>query len=156
MRMKTIIVGAAGLLASSQAALAATDPDMHLDSMQIKLVYKGTGVLSQDIASGPFSAWNTVIGEGEAAEPADDMIAFVVVGSMGEQSFRETPVDVVATDAHGKILARRRFENVLTTDAGKASLPMFIPDSTCSGMVTVTATMGSERMAKSVAMACGE
>lgn len=155
MRMRMIAMAAVCLIMSGQAA-SAVGPAMHLDSLQIKLVYKGTGAFSQDISVGSFNAWNTVIGEGDSAEPADDMIAYVVVGSMGQQSFRETPISVMATDARGKILARRRFDNVLTTDAGKAFLPVFIPDSTCSGMVTVTATMGTERMVKSVAMACGE
>ena len=153
---KILIAAAAWMVASAPAAATAAEPEMHLQSIETKLVYKGSGTLSNDMSAPSFTAWNTIIGEGDAAEPADDVIAFVLVQTLGEQAFKETPVTVVATNSKGREIARRSFDTVLTTEAGRASLPLFIPDSTCAGLVTITATMGTERMVKSVAMACGE
>ena len=145
-----MLAGMAAMLiaASAQAAPAIADIRMHL-------FYRASGRLSDDISPPrPFVGWNTLIGEGDAEEPADDLLVVVQVRSEGEQ-YIETPLHIVARGRGGRVIAERRIEGLLTTDGANFS-PMWLQDASCEGEVRVIATLGTQRVSETLSLACGE
>ena len=67
---------------------------------------------------------NTIIGEGDAVEAADDLLVPVVLssGKSGKpednQKGVQSPVELVARGANGKVLGRRVHPSVLTSFGG--------------------------------------
>ena len=132
-------------------------PGIDLGQLQVRLWYEGTGRLSGDIAPpSPFAIWNTIIGEGDAEEIADDALATVEVLSSGHEVNVAAPLVMEARDARGRILARRVFANILTSSEGRSVKGLWLPDIGCAGAVNVTATLGPIRRSVRVQMDCGE
>jgi hypothetical protein len=138
--------------ASQAAAVAAT-----LGNPQVRLWYEESGRLSANIAP-PKSVtlWNTCIGEGDAQEDANDALFTIEVRTAGQQNVRP-PLTLVATDGKGKILARRTITNVLTSDAGRATLALWVPNVGCGvGKVVFSARMGTASRSVSLSFDGGE
>src|SRR5688572_114818 len=94
------------------------------------LVYEETGRLSPDILTQPdFVAWNTVIGEGSAEEPANDLLVMVeVMGGGGQENITGT-LEITARGENGRVLATRSFgESLLTSDDGRVWKPLWLPE----------------------------
>ena len=159
--MQTLFRTAASVCAAAMFALATGGwaepaPVLHLDSIRVQLLYTSSGTLSQDVAPpADFSLFNTVIGEGSAAEPANDFLVGVLVTSPSDQANGTVPLVVTVKDAHGKVLARRTF-NSLFVDGHRSVSSVFVPDSTCAGAVTIEAVMGAQKLKTSLDFACGE
>lgn len=129
---------------------------MHLGKPQVRLWYQETGRLSDDIAPPrDFVLWNTIIGEGEAEEAADDALFTIEVRTQGQQFVRR-PLTLSAVDGRGKVLARRTYKSVLTSDAGKVVLPLWVRDVGCAGTVVFSAGIGVEQQSFTLEFACGE
>ena len=102
-------------------AQATTGQGVTLGDLQVRLFYKETGRLSEDVLSRKteFVFHNTVIGEGDAEEAADDLLVSAVLsaGKFGRpednEKFVESPVVIVARDRTGKVIGRRSYPNVL-------------------------------------------
>src|SRR5262249_23448544 len=75
--------------------------------------------------------WNTIIGEGMAAEPARDVLVLVRVSSPGEAFLSGAPLIIVAR-TNGKELARRVVHTMLFNKSGRFVAGMFLPDPTCN------------------------
>jgi hypothetical protein len=133
----------------------ATAP-VTLGEIRMHLFYAETGRLSRDISPpNEFAGWNTIIGEGDAEENANDVLVVIELRSSGEQNFT-TPLYVVARDRRGRVLGQRRFAGGLTGDNGRAYQALHLPDVGCVGPITVTATMGRLTRRETLALNCGE
>jgi hypothetical protein len=76
MRLAGPLLVAVGLLFATPVAAQEATPTVVLGPLTAQLYYKFSGLLSSDLLSRkpPFSGWNTVIGEGDATEPAEDLL----------------------------------------------------------------------------------
>ena len=134
------------LALASQAPHAAPS---HLGDIRMHLFEHATGQLSPDMSPPDGSAgWNTTL-------HADDLVVVAEVRTTGEQ-FIQRPLIIVARGAHGRILGQRRFTAILTSDAGRAYLPLWLNDVACAGDIRVTVTYGAETHTETLQLHCGE
>jgi hypothetical protein len=142
--------------AAAAAAWGATPEPVAIAHIGAQLLYSNSGALSRDIAPpATFSGWNTVIGEGDAKGSATDVLVSVALTSPTNQLNVETPLFISARSAAGKVLAQRKITNILI-DNGKAFEFLLLPDATCAGKVTITATLGQQSRSAALALDCGE
>lgn len=144
----------------------AYDPpqSITLGDIQVRLFYKGTGRLSEDVLSRKqeFVFHNTIIGEGDAEESADDLLISVPMsaGKFGtaddNHKYTDSPVEIVARDVEGKVLGRRMYKGVLTSYEGTEHKVLWLNDVTCAGRVTITARYARTTKTANLVMGCGE
>ena len=143
---------AAGLVAP---AIAATAPAPRLVSIEARLFYERTGKLSKNILPpAKFEGHNTIIGEGDAEEPANDMLVTVGLAIDGDEANSAAPL-TIKVSAHGKVLAQRTVKSVLLTK-GRAYRSVLVQDGTCAGEIVVEASLGSQHKTAKVVLDCGE
>ncbi|MDR2856730.1 MAG: hypothetical protein LBV50_02660 [Novosphingobium sp.] len=149
------LVGVAGLaLGTTAQAKASAAP--ALANPSVRLWYEGTGRLSDNIAPPKrVTLWNTIIGEGDARENANDALFTIDLKGAGEQTVSR-PLILTATGAGGKVLASRTLKDVLIGDAGNATLPLWVRDVGCAGRVVFTAQLGSVKRTVTLDFKCGE
>jgi len=124
--------------------------------MRAYLYYEETGRLSANIAPPQeFTAWNTIIGGGDAEEIANDLIVNVELLTNGEQNVSE-PLRIVARAPDGRVIAQRTFDSFLTSTQGRAFKMLLIPNSTCLGRITVTASIAEQARELVMDFDCGE
>jgi hypothetical protein len=141
------------LAALMQGAAAAP---VTLGEIRMHLFYAETGRLSRDISPpNAFSGWNTIIGEGDAEENANDVAIVVELRTTGERNV-PMPLTVAARDARGRVLGQRRFTATLTGDNGRVYHLLHLADVGCAGRITVTATYGRQVRRETLNLACGE
>jgi hypothetical protein len=142
------------LLAALAQAVAPVPAE--LGDIRMHLFYEETGRLSDDISPPrTFAAWNTVIGGGEAEEQANDLLIVTEIRTEGQQNV-STPLRVAVRNEAGRVLAERRFDGTLTSEAGRVHLPLWIRDAGCAGIITVTATFGRQTKTETLSLNCGE
>jgi hypothetical protein len=143
-----MIAGAALLSVAASQAPSLTDIQMHL-------FYEESGRLSPDLTQQPdFAGWNTIIGEGSAEEPANDLLIVVELKTTGEK-FVRTPLRVSVT-AKGKTLASRQYRTFLIPKAGRVYLPLWVRDAGCAGDIKADVRFGSQHRSESLSLQCGE
>jgi hypothetical protein len=144
------------LACAAAPALAATPPPVAIAHIGAQLLYSNSGALSRDIAPlATFSGWNTVIGEGDAKGSATDVLVTVTLTTPSDELNVDSPLILSARSAAGKVLAQRKISNILI-DNGKAFEFLLLPDATCAGKVTITATLGQQTHSAALALDCGE
>jgi hypothetical protein len=149
-------MSAALLLALAAQAAPPADPPAQLGDIRAHLFYEATGRLSSDVSPPrEFSAWNTIIGGGEAEEPASDLLIVVELRAEGEH-FETRPLRIVARDGRGRILGERRFDSLYTSEAGRLYRALWLRDATCAGEIDITATLGRETRTERLTFHCGE
>lgn len=153
------ICGLATLAIASTAALAAThtpaDP-AKLESIRVQFLYERTGTLSEDVAPpSKFAIWNTVIGEGDAKEPATDALISAVIGGVKDEENSTRPLVLTVKDRKGKVLASRTFGFMLIGSPGLVQSVM-LRDASCLGPITIEASFNGQKKKTTVDMACGE
>ena len=84
--MRWIIAAAAIAAAVTGMALGAGALPVKIEAIRMQLFYETTGTLSADITPTPDSWANTVIGEGAAKEPANDIMVSVVLSSKTDEA----------------------------------------------------------------------
>lgn len=83
-------VGSCAVLLSTSQASAADAQGAYISNPSVRLWYEETGRLSDDIAPPrEFNLWNTIIGEGDAEEHANDALFTVELHSDGEQNIAQ-------------------------------------------------------------------
>jgi hypothetical protein len=143
------------LAAIAAAATQGAAPAATLGDIRMHLFYQETGRLSPDISPpNEFTGWNTIIAGGSAEESAHDLLVVVEVRAQGEQNI-ERPLTVTAR-AGRRVLAQRRFGAMLTSEAGRTYLPVWIKDAGCAGLVRIEVSFGRERKTESLNLPCGE
>ncbi len=157
MRKVLIVLSILGLSAATIAAPAKPSiPATTIDRITAQLYYNYSGTLSENVAP-PSKAilWNSIIAEGDAIEPADDMLVTVFLNSKaGLGNF--SPLKIVAKNAKGKILGQRIAEPTLTNKDGNAAAGLMLYDVGCAGKMTITATMGKLSKSTVLNLDCGE
>lgn len=142
------LIAAMALAAQPHAPSPARAPS-ELGDIRMHLFYHATGQLSPDVSPPDGeSGWNTTI-------RADDLVVVAEVRTTGEQ-FIERPLRIVARGRHNRILGQRLFRAILTSDAGRAYLPLWLNDVTCEGDIHVTVTYGRQSRSETMALHCGE
>jgi hypothetical protein len=137
------------------AAGAAMQP-VALGEIRMHLFYQGTGRLSRDISPpNEFTDANTIIGDGDAEESADDLLVAVELRSEGQRVIDE-PLHIIVRGAGSAILAERRILSAMTSAQGRVWLPLWVPGIGCAGALSVTATFGTQRAAESISFYCNE
>lgn len=139
------------------AAAAAAQPAVTIGDFRMHLFYRHSGLLSEDISPPrEFTGWNTVIGEGDAEEPAEDLLVVVptrVAG--GGETFVETPLRIVARGRDNRVIANRNVA-LLSSASGDSYSPVWLQDIGCEGEISVTATFGDQTRSESLSLECGE
>ena len=137
------------------ALFAAAPAAPSVGTIRMQLFYEETGRLSRDIAPpADFSGWNTVIGEGSAEEAANDLLIAVEVRGAPAETI-DQPLTLVAR-AGRKIVARRRFDHLLTNVQGRTWKALWLNDVGCAGRIDVTATIGRSTRKSAISLDCGE
>ena len=138
------------------AATAQAPAPIKLERIRVQLIYETTGTLSPDITPpADFSLWNTIIGEGSAAEPASDILVGVELSTTDEQANATVPLKVVVRGEGGKVLATRTFDGVFM-DKGRVVRSLLVPNATCAGPVVIEASFGAQKLRTPMDFACGE
>jgi hypothetical protein len=161
--MLTALLAALSAPASTVASPSHSSA-VELGPIRAQLFYAFSGRLSDDVLDRkePFVFWNTIIGEGQADEPADDVLVSVKLdsGKFGTPEENEqnisSPVTLSATDAKGRLIAKRTFTDILTSKTGTVTLPLLLQDVTCSGDVKVKAVFQNQMSSALLSMHCGE
>ena len=138
------------------AAAAPASPPPEIGRIRVHLLLEASGRLSPDIAPpAKFTGWNSVIGEGSAGEPANDLLILVEVKAATDD-YIKAPLSIVARGAKGKLLGQRRFAGGLLIEGGRVWKPLWLTDVGCAGPVKVTATIGRSTRTAAIALDCGE
>lgn len=137
---------AAGMLAAQVQTPVASE----LGDVRMHLFSNRTGRLSEDLTApdSQFAGWNTLF-------EADDLVVVAEVRTTGEQ-FIERPLRIVVRGPRNRILGQRVFRGILTSEAGRAYLPLFLNDITCAGDIQVTVTYGTDTHTERLSLRCGE
>jgi len=151
----TRLAALTAILAGSLAAAPPTsDADFRVTDIRAQLLYEHSGRLSVDLTATPdFAIWNTVIGEGSAEEPADDMLVSAVISGPDEANLT-VPLTIIVRDAKGKVLASRMFTPLLAAKTYVRSV--LVRDAGCAGMIRMEARLGKSVHRENIEMACGE
>ena len=144
-------------LAAALLLPAAADAQ-QVGRIRAHLVYEETGRLSEDLVARPdFAAWNTIIGSGEAEEPANDVLVMVeVIGTTGGEENIAAPLEIVARGENGRVLGRRRLRDLFASEQGRVWKALWLPDSTCAGRIDITATIAGRARSAQLNLGCGE
>lgn len=149
--MRRLAFIAFAILAAAPAFAAAP----RIDKIEAKLFYQNSATLSDNVAMGSgVNLWNTVIGEGDAQEPANDVLIIVTIAA-DPSSYDDTPLSIEVKGDDGKVVATRRLKGLLVGDTGKVSRAVYLEDSTCNAL-SVKASIGKSTMTLEVPFACGE
>ena len=151
-RLRQIAIAAAVATFSTNAMAS----EISLQEINIQLFYATTGTLSKNIGSpSQFNAWNTIIGEGDAAEPASDLLVTVRLVAQKDEANSMVPLNILVKSENGKILGQRKIKN-LFLKGGRSIQAVFVPNATCAGHLTVEAVFGPEKKSTSIDLNCGE
>lgn len=157
--MRRINIGAvlmAGLAAGQAVAKDGAPVKAEITTIEARFVYEKTGGLSENIAPpSTFHAWNTMIGEGDAKEPANDLVVMVGLKSEPAEANLSTPLTITMINDKGRVLARRKIGSMFIKD-GKAMRALFVPDAACLGKVAIKATIGASERIANLRLDCGE
>jgi len=143
---------ALGMCASGAAA--ERHGPVAVEEIRLHLFYEETGTFSKNILMGPFAAHNTIIGSGDADEPAIDVLAAVVLSGVPGQPFEGLRIQVRSKRTN-KILAQRKFHKHILGREGRVVQGILVQDATCEPL-EVTATLGASRKTVTFPFACGE
>lgn len=136
------------------------EPALKITGIEARLFYQHSGRLSDDLLkrNPPFSGWNTVIGEGESGEPADDLFVSVRLEPLAKSAdgvYSNLPVTITAS-AGGKIVGKRTFTGTLLPAKGAAWKAIYLHDIGCIGDLKIDVVAGKQRRAATLAFHCGE
>lgn len=148
------------VFAALAAAVAEPVSDVTLARLEARLFYMESGRLSEDLLgrAPPFNGWNTIIGEGDAEEKADDLLVSARMEVTGGALHRlvDAPVSIIVRDAKGKLLGSRKWDHFLTSDRGVVVLPLWLNDATCAGELAIEARFQATVKRAKLHMECGE
>ncbi|HEX7820078.1 MAG TPA: hypothetical protein VF463_05605 [Sphingobium sp.] len=146
----------AGLLFTAMPLGAQTPAPPMIEHVSMRLFYIYSGTLSGDIAPpASFTGWNTIIGEGDAREAAEDMLVTVRLRGTPE-SGHFPPVFIEAKNGKGQVVGAREATPDLTDINGRAHVAMMLHGIGCAGRLTITVRMGKAVQKSSVNLDCGE
>jgi hypothetical protein len=149
------VLALAGLAAPAAAQVAVED-------IRIQLFLERSGKLSDNIVGSKKSFHNTVIGEGDAGEPAESvLVTLLITGPKNAKSSDKiardlASVTVTQTSKQGpKVLLRRAYGGFLFGEDGKAHKAFMLDNATCAPL-EVDVKLGRSRKTAKIEFTCGE
>jgi hypothetical protein len=129
----------------------------EIEDIRVQLFYERSGTLSEDLTKlKKVSLWNTIIGEGDAKEPANSFLVSVEIRGKPESfSKRESIAVTVFDKAKKSMVMQRRFDGLLFGKDGLLVKPVFVENRTCAP-IEITARSKSGVKTVTVPFACGE
>jgi hypothetical protein len=144
MRNGCIVAIALGLLAVSGRMAAAQNA--AIEDIRVQLFYEYTGALSDDLTKRKdLSLFNTMIGEGEAKQPANSFLVAVSVKGQPDTFDKAAALTVTVTtdDKRKSKVAEKAFgSGILFGPEGRVVKAIFVTDRVCVPL-TVTARLKS-------------
>jgi hypothetical protein len=133
---------AAGLLLMTGGMALAQNAT--IESISVQLFYEYNGTLSDDLTKRKeLGLWNTMIGEGDAKQPANSFLVTVTVRGAPETFDKAAVLTVTVTgDKRKNKVAEKVFSGILFGSEGRVIKPVFVSDWVCAPL-TVTAKMKS-------------
>ena len=142
------------LLALSALAFPVAAEATEVGRIRAHLVYENSGMLSPDIlAQEDFAGWNTVIGEGSAEEPANDLLVLV---ELVRDDGSATPLRIQVRDGRGRVVGQRTIAGPYLFEASGVWKPLLVQNVGCAGTLRITATVGRSTRSAEVSLDCGE
>ena len=137
-------------------AEAATLSDITIDRIQVQLLNETSGTLSRNVVGDKdFEGWNVVAPGDDGREAATDLLVSVVLRSKTPEADINQPLTVTAKVLKGKLLARRTF-HLVSTSQGQVTAFLLLPDATCAGGIVIDAVYGKQHKSEEVDFNCGE
>lgn len=151
------VLTAAPALAKHSASVGKSAPAVFkIDALEARLFYETSGKLSENVATpARFNGWNTIIGEGDAKEPANDLLVTVALSVNRHEENSSKPLVVTVYGAKGKKLARRKITSLFFKD-GKVTKAFLAQDVGCAGEGRIEAAFGKEKKTERFKLDCGE
>ena len=148
--MKRLLAAALLLLLPAAAEAA------EIGRIRAHLFYENSGRLSPDIAPpSDFDAFNVIIGEGSAEEPANDLLVAVEV--TGAPIETATPLRIVVRNDRGRVVAQRSIAGpFLSADQPRVWKAIYLQNVGCAGTLRISATLGRSSRSTSIDLVCGE
>jgi hypothetical protein len=129
----------------------------QIEDIRVQLFYERSGTLSEDLTKlKKLSLWNTVIGEGDAKEPANSFLVSVDIRGKPDSFVKQESIAVTVFDKAKKTMVmQRRFDGLLFGKDGRLVKPVFVENRTCAP-IEITARGKSGAKTVTVPFACGE
>jgi hypothetical protein len=129
----------------------------QIEDIRVQLFYERSGTFSEDLTKlKKISLWNTIIGEGDAKEPANSFLVSVVIQGKPESLVKRESVAVTVFDkAKKSMVMQRRFDGLLFGKDGRLVKPVFVENRTCAPL-EITARSKSGVKTVTLPFACGE
>jgi hypothetical protein len=136
---------------------AAPAPDApSIGTIKAELFYENSGTFSPDILTSPdFGGWNTIIGEGPASEPANDLLLLIEVRAGGRHS-AGVPLYVIAHGYKNRVVVERTFRHLLTPTNGRMWKAVLLRDIGCEGRLSIDVSLGQDKANRVLQFRCGE
>lgn len=148
------LAGTAGALPHHAQAQSKT---AKIEAIRAYLFYERSGRLSKNIAPpASFSGFNTMIGEGDAEEPAEDILIAVELSGPKDEYLKQ-PLTISVSYPTGKRAgSKREFrDGILFGEGGKVTKAVYAENATCSPL-RVAATVGRSAKSITIDFKCGE
>lgn len=116
------------------------------------------GTFSEDVTkTKDFHYWNTLIGEGDAKEPANSFLVTIFLRGKPESFDAKEFVTITITDENPKKFKPgvRRISGLLFGETGKLVKAIFVENRVCSPLTINARARQSEKCVK-IPFACGE
>jgi hypothetical protein len=147
---------AVSLLAVSGRMAAAQNAT--IEDIRVQLFYEYSGALSDDLTKRKdLALWNTMIGAGDAKQPANSFLVSVAVKGQPETFDKAAALTVSVTeDKRKRKVAEKAFSGILFGPEGNVVKAIFVMDTVCVPL-TVTAKLKSgASKTVSLPFKCGE
>jgi hypothetical protein len=147
----------AGLLAAS-LLFGAPQPPPGISRIEARQFIQSTGTFSDNLLTNgsTYLGWNTHLRGDNYGRGSGDILVVVRVANPSERfvSF-ETPLTITAV-AGGKVIARRRYQNISLDRGTSFAAPLWLQDASCIGRTVVTARLDGRTASATLNMECGE
>ena len=137
--------------------IPASASGLKIEDVRVQLFYENSGTLSEDLTKMKNVAlWNTIIGEGDAREPANSFLVNVVLsGKAGSFDHTEKLVVTVFDETIKKSVVQKTFSSFLIEKSGRVIKPVFVENRTCSPIRITAKSKNSTRTIR-LSFDCGE
>lgn len=151
----------------SQAKAAPAEPaastvPVVLQDLKVQMFLERSGTFSENIVGSKKTFHNTILGEGDAGEPADALLVTLVFqgqkNSKGSDKLARDMAQVKVTQttkAGNKILLNRVYGGFVFGDTGMAHKAFLVDNATCAP-IEIEAKIGKSRKVAKIEFRCGE
>lgn len=146
--------------APAQANEAPTSGPIALQDLKVQLFLERSGTLSENVVGSKKKFFNTMLGQGDAGEPADAvLVTLVFEGTKNTRGSDKLARDLAqvkvtqTTPAGQKILLNRVYGGFLFGDNGLAHKAFLIDNATCAPL-EIDAKIGKTRKTAKIEFSC--